>query len=217
MQITFIVSVVLNFLAFVLTCVGTYVMLKGIDADEHLAADGWGSVKYFTVQSNLLYGIYAGIFAVTELVCGSAENVPQVMYILKYVFTVGVTLTMMTVLCYLAPIVEKSYPKLFKGANLYFHLIVPLLGAVAFCVFEKNAHISVPQTFLGLIPYGLYGIYYAINTLSHAENGKVPEKYDWYFFLSKGTDKAAIAALLMLAASMAVCFGLVFLNALGAA
>ncbi|MBR5090426.1 MAG: hypothetical protein IK093_13435 [Ruminiclostridium sp.] len=214
METGFIVSVVLNILSFLLTIVGTYVMIKGIDADEHLAADGWGSIKYFTVQSNLLYGIYAGIFAVIELVYGSAAAVPAVLYILKYVFTVGVTLTMMTVLFYLAPIVVKSYPKLFKGANLYFHLLVPLLGLTAFCFFEGAAEISVPQVFLGLIPFGLYGIFYTINALSHAENGKVDMKYDWYGFVMNGTDKAAIASLIMIVATTAVCFGLWFVNSL---
>ncbi len=214
MEVTFIVSIVLNIAAFLLTIIGTYIMMKGIDADEHLAADGWRSIKYFTVQSNLFYGIYAAVFAATELICGSAEAMPDTLYILKYVFTVGITLTMMTVLCYLAPIVEKSYPPLFKGANLYFHLIVPLLGIVSFCFFEKAAVISVPQVFLGLIPFGAYGIYYAINALSHAENGKVDAKYDWYFFLSHGVDKAIPAALIMLAAATGVCFGLWWLNSL---
>ena len=214
MKTTFIISIVLNFLSFALTAVGTYVMLKGIDADEHLAADGWGSIKYFTVQSNLLYGVYAAIFAVCELIYGSADAVPQVLYLLKYIFTVGITLTMMTVLCYLAPIVEKSYPPLFKGANLYFHLLVPLLGIIAFCFFEKSAVISVPQVFLGLIPFILYGIYYGINVLSHAENGHVSLKYDWYSFLANGIDKAAIAAIIMFAAATAICFGLWALNSI---
>lgn len=214
MQTELIVSLVLNILSFILTAVGTYVMLKGIDADAHLAADGWRSIKYFTVQSNLLYGIYAGIFAVCELIYGSAEAMPQVLYLLKYIFTVGITLTMLTVLCYLAPIVEKSYPPLFKGANLYFHLLVPLLGLIAFCFFEKGAQITLPQVFLGLIPFGAYAVYYSITALSHAENGQVQEKYDWYSFLSKGTDKAAIAFIIMLAAVLAVCFGLWFVNSL---
>ena len=212
MQTSFVISIALNFLAFILTCVGTYVMLKGIDADEHLAADGWGSIKYFTVQSNLLYGVYAGIFAVCELIYGTAEAMPAVLYLLKYIFTVGVTLTMLTVLLYLAPIVEKSYPPLFKGANLYFHLLVPLLGIISFCFFEKSAEISVPQVFLGLIPFGGYSIYYAINALSHAENGQVSIKYDWYSFLAKGTDKSVIAFVVMLAAGTAVCFGLWSVN-----
>ncbi len=214
MDAVFIISTVLNFLAFFLTAAGTYVMLKGIDADEHLAADGIGSVKYFTVQSNLLYGIYAGVFAVCELIYGSADAIPQVMYLLKYIFTVGITLTMITVLCYLAPVVEKSYPPLFKGANLYFHLLVPLLGLASFCFFEKSAVISVPQVFLGLIPFMLYGIYYAVNALSHAENGQVSIKYDWYAFLAKGIDKAAIASVIMFAAAAAICFGLWFVNSI---
>ena len=214
MQTETVISAVLNILAVILTGAGTYVMLKGIDADEHLAADGWGSIKYFTVQSNLLYGIYAGVFAAAEFIYGTAEAMPHIFYLLKYIFTVGVTLTMMTVLCYLAPIVEKSYPPLFKGANLYFHLLVPLLGIISFCFFEKSAQISLPEVFLGLIPFILYGIYYSINALSHAENGQVSLKYDWYSFLAKGIDKAAAACVIMFAAATAICFGLWAVNAI---
>lgn len=214
MDIGFIVSVALNFIAFILTAVGTFVMIKGIDADEHLAADGWHSIKYFTVQSNLLYGAYAAVFAVIGLIYGSTDAVPDVFYILKYIFTVGVTLTMLTVLLYLAPVVVKSYPPLFKGANLYFHLLVPLLGVISFCFFEKGAEISIPQTFLGLIPFALYGVYYTVNVFAHADNGKVDMKYDWYGFVMKGVDKAAIAALIMIAAATAICFGLRFINSL---
>lgn len=214
MQLSFILSIVLNLLAFALTLVGTYVMIKGIDADEHLAADGWGSIKYFTVQSNFIYGGYAAIFAVCELVCGSAKAVPQIMYLLKYITTVGVTITMLTVLFFLAPVVVGSYPPLFKGANLYFHLLVPLLGVISFCFLERTAEISIPQTFLGLIPFVGYGIFYTVNALTHIENGTVSEKYDWYSFLAKGADKAAAAIVIMTASATAVCFVLRFLNSL---
>ena len=209
-----IISAVLNILAFILTAVGTYVMLKGIDADEHLAPDGWHSLKYFTVQSNLLYGVFAGIFAAVEFVYGSPGSIPRVLYIIKYVFTVGVTITMLTVLLYLAPLVEKSYPKLFKGANLYFHLLVPILGGISFCFFETGAEISLPEVFLGLVPFGLYGVFYAIVALSHIKDGKVPREYDWYGYLDRGIDKAPIAMLIMTAAATAVCFGLWYLNSL---
>ena len=121
---------------------------------------------------------------------------------------------MLTVLLYLAPVVEKSYPPLFKGANLYFHLLVPLLGVISFCFFEKGAEISIPQTFLGLIPFALYGVYYTVNVFAHADNDKVDMKYDWYGFVMKGVDKAAIAALIMIAAATAICFGLRFINSL---
>lgn len=212
MDIRFIVSVSLNIAAFILTLIGTYVMIKGIDADEHLAADGWGSIKYFTVQSNLLYGAYAAVFTACEFIYGSLEAVPAVFYVLKYVFTVGVTLTMMTVMFYLAPIVVKSYPPLFKGANLYFHLLVPLLGLISFCFFEKTSVIDVPLVFLGMIPFAGYGVFYSITALSHAENGQVDIKYDWYRFLAGGVNKAIPAVLAMTAAVTAVCFGLWALN-----
>lgn len=213
METVTIISAVLNIAAFVLTVIGTYVMLKGIDADEHLAPDGWHSIKYFTVQSNLLFGVYAGIFAVLEFVYGSPAAIPTIFHLLKYIFTVGVTITMLTVLLYLAPIVEKSYPPLFKGANLYFHLLVPLVGVISFIFFENASfYISVPQVFLGLVPYGLYGIYYAVVALSHIKDGKVPREYDWYGYLDKGVGKAPIAIIIMTIAATGVCFGLWYLD-----
>ena len=214
METGFIVSVVLNLLAFVLMVVGIVVMLKGIDADEHLAADGLRAVKYFTVQSNWLYGTYALVFAICEIACGSADKIPAGFYTLKYVFTVGVTLTMLTVIFFLAPIVVKSYPELFKGANLYYHLLIPVLGIVSFCFFEKDCTLSVKQTLYGMIPFMLYGVYYSITALSHAENGQVEEKYDWYRFLAHGTSKVIPAIVVMVAAALGVCFGLRFIHSL---
>ena len=214
MQVGFIISVVLNILGFVLTVVGTIVMLKGIDADEYLGGKGLSALKYFTVQSNLLYGTYAGVFAVFELIYGSADTMPAILYIIKYVLTVGVTLTMLTVLFYLAPVVKKSYPPLFKGANLYFHLLVPLLGAISFCFFEKGAVISFWQIFLGLIPFGVYAAFYSVNSLSHSENGQVSTEYDWYHFLSKGTNKGVTSFMIMLIATFVICLGLWFINSL---
>lgn len=214
METSFIISLILNILAVLLTVVGTVVMMLGIDADEHLAGDGIKSIKYFTVQSNLLYGAYAAVYAVCQIIYTSQDKMPQTLCTLKYVFTVGVTLTMLTVVLYLAPIVEKSYPPLFKGANLYFHLLVPLLGVISFCFFEKGVKLSVIQALYGFIPFGLYGIFYSVNAITHAENGEVAEKYDWYRFLKGGTKSAIPAILIMTAATIGVCFGLRALNSI---
>ncbi|MBQ1538665.1 MAG: hypothetical protein IIZ73_10185 [Ruminococcus sp.] len=214
MQTRFFISAALNLIAFMLTAVGLCIMLKGIGNDGSLSADSLSSIKYFTVQSNLLFGIVAGIFAVCQLIYRSPEKLPHPLYLIKYIATVGVAITMLTVVLFLAPVVVKSYPPLFRGANLYFHLLVPLVGIVSFCLFEKSAEITLPQTFLGLIPFILYAVYYTANALTHSENGKVPPQYDWYYFLANGADKALPVLLIMLFSATAVCFGLRFLNRL---
>lgn len=214
MQTGYIISVVLNLLSFVLMIVGMIMMMISAHKDEYLQGNGLNALKYFTIQSNLLYGLYAGVFAAAELIYGSAETIPSVFYILKYIFTVGVTVTLLTVMCFLAPFVRKSLIAMLRGANLFFHLFIPVFGIVSFCCFEKGAQISVWQVFLGLIPYILYSVYYSVNALSHAENGQVSEEYDWYRFLAKGTGKAAVVMSVMLAAVTAVCFGLWFINSL---
>lgn len=208
MQVGFLLSMILNFLAFALTVTGMIVMMKDAENDEFLAGNGLNALKYFTIQSNLLYGTYAGVFAVAELIYGSPEAMPDVWYLIKYVLTVGVVLTFLTVVCYLAPVVEGSYPPLFKGVNFFFHLLVPLLSMISFGFFERNASITLPQVFFGLIPFGLYAIFYSVNALSHVKDGQVAPEYDWYRFLAKGADKAVIPMIVMLVAVLAVCFGL---------
>lgn len=212
MQPNLIISAALNLLSFLMTCMGIVVLMNNKDNDKLLEGNGLSALKFFTVQSNLLYGFYAGVFAVCELVYGSSDAVPEILYVLKYVFTVGVTLTILTVILYLAPVVEGSYPPLFRGANLYFHLLIPVLAIISFSFFERGSHISLPQVFLGMIPFSFYLVYYAVNSLSHAENGQVPEKYDWYRFLSGGTKKAVIPIVVMIAAVTVICFGLWLIN-----
>lgn len=209
----FIISVVLNILGFVLTIIGLIVLFRGVKDDDKLQGNGLNALKYFTIQSNILYGVYAGIFAGAELAYGSADALPGVWYIIKYIATVGITLTILTVVFYLAPVVLGAYLPLFQGANLFFHLLIPIVAIVSFCFFEKCADISLPQVFLGLIPYGLYAVFYAVNALSHAEKGQVSKEYDWYQFLAKGVSKAGIAMAVMTVAVLAVCFGLWFINA----
>ena len=93
--------------------------------------------RFYTCQSNALCAGAALLMALFRL----AGNVPEWVWILKYIGTAAVTVTMLTVFLFLAPSVGKEwYGILLKGnSNLFMHLLTPLAALVSFCVFEKRA------------------------------------------------------------------------------
>lgn len=184
-------SLVINFIIFAMVLIATIFMYAGIEFMGHanlLVAESVKMMQFYTVQSNLLIGIISLIFAIFEILVlkNKIKKIPSVLYLLKLMFTVGVSITLFVVLFYLTPISGKNALALFMNSNLFFHLLVPVLAIIVFVFFEKTNLIKFKQLILCLIPTILYGIYYAINAYSHIENGKIGYEYDWYGFAQAG-------------------------------
>ena len=84
---------------------------------------GLKSLRFFTILSNLFCAVCALL-----LVLSSA----QWAWLLKYVGTVAVTVTLLTVLFFLGP--NMGYKQMFSGKDLYLHLCGPLMAIVSFCI-----------------------------------------------------------------------------------
>ena len=149
----------------------------------------WGVFKFFTVDSNLLMAIIAFIFVIFEIhiLCGKSKDIPRNMYLVKLMGTASVSLTFLVVFLYLSWIVQGGVHTMIMNSNLFLHLITPVLSIITFVCFENTSKLKFSDTFLGLVPMALYGIFYLGNVISHIEHGKVSLKYDWYCFLQKGT------------------------------
>lgn len=164
-----------------------------------LTAMGLYSLKFFTVLSNLLVGaaslIYA-VYLVRFLRNGTA--VPRWAHLLKYAGTVATTVTLMTVLLFLGPTI--GYPPMFVGANLWFHLIVPVAAIVGFVFFDTMHSLSFRETLLGVVPTLLYGIVYCANILINGV-GQAPYTNDWYGFTMWGVQFMPVVFLVMLLAT----------------
>ena len=159
--------------------------------------------RYFTCQSNVLCAAVALITAVAAL----SGSVPEWVWILKYIGTAAVTVTMLTVLFFLAPSVGKDWVQvLLKGPDLFMHLLTPLAAIVSFCVLEKRG-MSFAQSLLGLLPVLLYGPLYLYRIL-YAPAEKRWE--DFYGFNNTGKWPASLAA--MLAGTFLICMGLMALQ-----
>ncbi len=116
--------------------------------------NGLAALRYFTILSNLFCALAALALAVT---LASGET-PRWVWLWKYVGTAAVTVTLLTVLFFLAP--AAGFKALLAGRDLYLHLIGPLLAIASFCFCERLYPLPLPLALTGLVPVILYGGFY---------------------------------------------------------
>ncbi len=190
---------IFNLIIVVLEILSVIWMMSGIKLREDygtLSAERLKSLKYFTIDSNILMGLFSLIAAVEELnvLKGKKEDISKITYVLKFVGVVGVTLTMLVTIFFLTPTGAAKYGLFgyFKNSNLFLHLINPVISLVCFLCFERTDKIKFPYTFAGLIPMAIYSVYYGIVSVLHMENGIIVDGYDWYGFLKMGVKSIVI-------------------------
>ena len=185
------ISLVLNIIIVSFVIFATIAMFTGfkfMDGKNLLESTKLGMFRFFTVDSNLVMGIIAIIFIIKEIefIRGKIEYIPTIMYILKLIGTVAVSLTFVVTFGYLAQIAEGGALALIQNSNLFFHLLVPVFSIITFAFFEKTDKLKFRYSFLGVSSVLIYAIYYLTNVLTHLENGKVSPAYDFYWFVQGG-------------------------------
>ena len=161
------------------------------------------ALRFFTTLSNMLC---AAASLLTALAI-NAGGIPEWIWMLKYIGTAAVTVTMLTVLFFLAPSFGKGALKvLLSGTDLFMHLITPLLALVSFCVFEKRG-MTFCQSLWGMLPVVLYGPVYLYKILF-----ALPEKRwdDFYGFNKQGKWPVAFAGMVL--GTFLICMGIMALQ-----
>ena len=146
--------------------------------NEKMEIKGKVIFVFFTTDSNILVAISSLI-----MLCFNINNIvnninyfPRFVLVFKYVATIAVMVTMMTVLLFLGP--TQGYKKMFESINIFMHLITPLLAIISFSFFELNSLVFT-DTFYVIIPVIIYAIIYIIMVL-------VKKKWeDFYGFTMK--------------------------------
>ena len=193
-------DIILNILIFAVTAILLFCFSR---KDGHWASERVRKAfRFFTVQSNVLCAVSALLMAAASL----AGNVPEWIWILKYIGTAAVTVTMLTVFLFLAPSIGKGWTKLLKGSDLFMHLLTPLMALISFCVFEKRT-MSFRQSLAGLLSIVLYGPLYLYKIL-YAPEGKRWD--DFYGFNKNG--KWPVMFAVMLTGTFLICLGLMALQ-----
>lgn len=212
-------SLFINILTFILTIFASIIMFTGIKLmkgyEPVLETTKIGMLRFFTVESNLFMGIVSLIFAIEEIqiLKNKKDYISKHTYILKLMATSAVGLTFFIVFAYLGPITEGGIISMLMNSNLFFHLIIPVIGILNFIFFEETDKIKFKDTFYGLIPTAIYEIYYMINVFIHMEDGKVSPIYDWYWFVQNGVWTAVIVAPMILLITYIICLIIWKLNA----
>ena len=162
---------------------------------DMLSASGLENLKYFTVLSNLFAGLAALLFVVYSLngkrrarkrhsftAKRMAWAIPDGLEALKYVAAVAVGVTLLVVMGFFGPLY--GYPAMLGGANLFFHLLVPV-AAILEVLLLAPFKADLFENLLALIPTALYAIFYVVNIVLRGV-GEWPDTNDWYGFLNWG-------------------------------
>ena len=186
------VSILINLTIFVITLV---IILAFFHTDGHWdTGKGRGTFRFFTCQSNALCAAASLLMAIAQ----TAGTVPRAVWLLKYLGTVTLSVTMMTVLVFLGPTMG-GYKALLEKENLFLHLITPLLAIVSFCFLERG-RMSAGTALLGELPVIAYGLLYLYKVIYAPEEKRWP---DFYGFNRNGKWPVSYAA--MVAGTFLIC------------
>ena len=155
---------------------------------------GLKAFRFFTVLSNAFCAVAALVMAIGQI--GGAVSRP--VFLLKYLGTVSVTVTLLTVFLFLGPSLG-GYRELLRGDNLYMHLVGPLLAILSLCLTERQK-LPLGAALAGLLPVALYGALYLYKVVVAPED---KHWEDFYGFNKGGKWPVSFAA--MIAGTAVIC------------
>ncbi len=140
---------------------------------------------YYTIQSNIWIAAITFVslfFDVFSIIKKRDINLPYIIYLIKFIATVAITITFTVFFCLLAPsmIQQGQGAYLSTASNLFPHLIVPILALFDFFYSDKTSSMKRFDFFWG-ISTPLY--YLAFANICYASNitfgGNL--KFPYYF------------------------------------
>ncbi len=177
-------SFISNCIITVFVLIGAYFTFFVHDDTSMLITDGIENLKYYTVLSNILAGIVALISVIGHLQKKSdKQNVSRFMACARLVSATAVTVTFMTIAFFLGPIY--GHAKMYRNANFFFHLVVPLLVVIDLLFFEDERAYPFSATLAAAAATFAYGVFYLVNIFINGI-GEWPDSNDWYGFLNWG-------------------------------
>lgn len=188
-----IISVVLNSIIFLDMLILTVMMFYR--DGKWSVENGTNALKYYTFLSN----VFCALTALGMVIF--PNFLPA--WILKYTGTVAVTITFLTVLFFLGPVL--GYKRVLTGRDFVMHLVNPILALVSLCVFERN-EMPFYVTVFGLLQMILYGLLYGYKVMF----AKGKKGWDDFYGFNKG-GRWYISAVIMLLGTFAICVILWFI------
>ena len=168
-----------NVLIALLVAAGLIYMIAGPDAI------GWSAFGYFTVQANALLGISAAVSAIyiRQVLHKKRTRMPGGAEVLRFTAVTEVTFTAIVVLFILAPGARKGFFSLYRGGNLLFHFLLPVLAVFDYLHLNRN---PLPKGADTLLAPAVLPVLYALQSFRRADDGglQFSDRYD--LFLTDG-------------------------------
>ena len=156
-----------------------------------LSTRGIGSLRYFTVLSNMFAVIASVIYLINTRL--EVREPSRWAALLKFVSAAAVGLTFFVVLLFLGPVYGYVKFGLYTGSNIWLHLIVPLLAMIDSIFLDNCPILPFKSTFFGAVPAAVYGVFYGGNLLINGVEGN-----DFYGFVMGGVLGSAFVGLSVL-------------------
>ena len=193
-------SIITNVVIVILVTIGMYMTMTYRSAWMEFQMRGIMCMRYFTVQSNLFAGI-------TALIALFYQGKPT--KVLKFMSATATGLTFAVVALFLGPVY--GYWRMYKNANLFFHLIVPLLSMTDYMLLRDAPNEKKWKLFSAMLTV-VYGCGYILNILINGTGGRYPNNNDFYFFLRWGWGVAILIFAGIILLSYGIACLLSFLN-----
>ena len=190
-----IASVICNLTAAALTAAAWCIMNRDAARSGMFSAVGLRSLRYFTVDSNLLNAFVSLLFAgnMLNLLRGRRERISPLLQRFRLMAADAVGLTFLVVAVFLGP-----------RANVLYHLLLPLLSVISFCLTDYETPLPKRACLFAALPVPVYGAGYILNLFTNNYTG-LPSKNDWYGFGTWGVGPGLclFAAVILIAAALA--------------
>ncbi|MBR2186573.1 MAG: hypothetical protein IJ857_04480 [Lachnospiraceae bacterium] len=160
--------------------------------------------RYFTVDTNLITALSAGMLApfAVEGIRKKRFSCPRWTARLYYIGTSCISLIMLFavfVISWTDPVMA------FGGANLYLHIICPIMVMLSFFFIESNYMYTVKDALICLIPFAVYSFVYFIEVVIIGEaKGGWP---DYYSLTTNAPVAVSAAAMFIFAFGVALLIG----------
>ena len=156
----------------------------------HAVEDGYSHwvkrLLYFTNLSNIWIGLTCLIAVILLLLNKENAKSYRVLIIIKYVFTVSITITCLVFCCLLAPFAETENYNAWNLASVFAHVIVPILSVIDFFIDDYKIVFNKLHASFSVIPPLLYFLFSMILTAFNIDFGR-GTTYP-YFFMNFHTE-----------------------------
>lgn len=185
-----IIEVIVEFVLIIVSLLG--IILSGMGSG--FMGKGTGFL-YFTIQSNITITCITIPYLISNLLqlLGKKGFFNRIIDVLKYIFTVAITITFLVYACALSPNMPLSYNLSFK--NLSVHFIVPILALIDFFVFDNGIIVTKKNCLYGLAMPFYYVLFFLFGiplNFRYLEGSKAPyfflnyERFGWFRIDSNG-------------------------------